>query len=100
MSRGAGLVQRKILKLLEAQPDRRLSRRGIDAVLVEEDGHDPSNVRRALRGLRRMRRVGLSEGRSLDDSFVSLPSPPRPVSDDEVFALLAKVGGASAEVKR
>jgi hypothetical protein len=100
MSRGAGLVQRKILKLLERQPDRRLTRRAIDAVLVGEQGHDPSNVRRALRGLRRTRCIGLDEGRSLDDSFVSLPSPPRLVSDDEVFALLAKVGGANAEVKR
>jgi hypothetical protein len=100
MSRGPGRVQRKIVKLLEAQPDRRLSRRDIDAVLVEEDGHDPSNVRRALRGLRRVRRVGLDEGRSLDDSLVSLPSPPRPVSDDEVFALLAKIDVANAEVER
>ena len=100
MSRGPGRVQRKIVKLLEAQPDRRLSRRDIDAVLVEEDGHDPSNVRRALRGLRRVRRVGLDEGRSLDDSLVSLPSPPRPVSDDEVFALLAKVDEANAMVER
>jgi hypothetical protein len=99
MSRGPGRVQRKILELLETQPDRRISRRGIDAVLVGEDGHDPSNVRRALRGLRRMRRVGLDEGRSLDDSLVTLPSPPRPVSDDEVFALLAMVGEANAEVK-
>ena len=99
MSRGPGIVQRKILRLLERQPDRRLNRRGIDAVLVEE-GHDPSNVRRALRGLRRTRRVGLYEGWSLDDSLVTLPSPPRPMSDDEVFALLAQINEASAEVKR
>ena len=99
MSRGLGILQHKIVELLETQPERRLSRRDIDTVLVE-GGHHPSNVRRALRGLRRMRRIGLSEGRSLDDSFVSLPPPPRPVSDDEVFALLAKVDGANAEVKR
>ena len=34
MSRGPGLLQRKILELLETQPDRRLNRRDIDAVLV------------------------------------------------------------------
>ena len=100
MSRGPGIVQRKILELLERQPDRRLNRRDIDAVLVEEEGHDPSNVRRALRGLRRTRRVGLYEGRSLDDSRVILPSPPMPMSDDEIFALLAQINEASAEVKR
>jgi hypothetical protein len=100
VSRGPGRAQRKILKLLEAQPDRSLSRRDIDAVLVDEDGHDPSNVRRAIRGLQRMRRVGLAKGRSLDDSLLTLPSPPRPVSDDEVFALLAQINEASAEVKR
>jgi hypothetical protein len=100
MSRGPGLLQRKILELLEAQPDRRLNRHEIDAVLVVEEGHDPSNVRRALRGLRRTRRVGLYEGRSLDDSLVTLPSPPMPMSDDEVFALLAQINEASAEVKR
>jgi hypothetical protein len=100
MSRGPGLVQCKILELLERQPDRRLNRRDIDAVLVEEEGHDPSNVRRALRGLRRTRRVGLYEGRSLDDSRVILPSPPMPMSDDEIFALLAQINEASAEVKR
>jgi hypothetical protein len=100
MSRGLGIIQRRIVKLLEAQPDRRLNRREIDAVLVGEEGHDPSNVRRALRGLRRTRRVGLYEGWSLDDSLVTLPSPPRPMSDDEVFALLAQINEASAEVKR
>jgi hypothetical protein len=99
MSRGPGLLQRKILKLLERQLDRRLNRRDIDAVLVGEDGHDPSNVRRALRGLQRIRRVGLFEGRSLDDSLVSLPEPAKILSDDEVFALLAKIGEANAEVK-
>ncbi len=100
MSRGPGRTQRKIVDLLEAQSDRRLSRRDIDAVLVDEDGHHPSNVLRAIRGLRRLRRVGLSEGKSLDDSFVSLPSPPRPVSDDEAFALLAKANRANATVER
>jgi hypothetical protein len=100
MSRGPGIVQRKILKLLETQPDRRLNRRDIDAVLVEEEGHDPSNVRRALRGLRRMRRVGLYEGRSLDDSLVSLPEPAKILSEEEIFALLAQVNEASAEVKQ
>jgi hypothetical protein len=100
MSRGLGIMQRKIVKLLEAQPDRRLNRREIDAVLVGEEGHDSSNVRRALRGLRRTRRVGLYERRSLDDSLVSLPSPPRPVSDEEVFALLAQINEASAGAKR
>jgi hypothetical protein len=100
MSRGPGLVQRKILRLLETQPDRRLNRRENDAVLVGEEGHDPANVLRALRGLRRTRRVGLYEGQSLDDSLVTLPSPPRPMSDDEVFALLAQINEASAEVKR
>ncbi len=99
MSRGPGRAQRKIVDLLEAQPDRRLSRRNIDAVLVDGDGHHPSNVLRAIRALRRTRRVGLREGKSLDDSFVSLPSPPRPVSDDEVFALLAKVKETNATVE-
>src|SRR5688500_5689487 len=99
MSRGPGRVQRKIVELLETQPDRRLNRREIDAVLVVEEGHDPSNVRRALRGLRRTRRVGLFEGRSLDDSVVSLPEPAKILSDDEVFALLAQMSEASAGAK-
>jgi hypothetical protein len=96
MSRGPGRLQRQIVELLKAQPDRRLSRRNIDAVLVERERHDSSNVLRAIRGLRRMRCIGLSEGRSLDDSFVSLPPPAKPVSDDKVFALLAKIGEANA----
>ncbi len=91
LSRGPGRLQRAVIAELGASDGLRLSRRSLEETLVTRDGHDPSNILRAIRGLARTRRVALSEGRSVEDSFVALPSPARtPLSDDEIRALLAE----------
>lgn len=92
LSRGPGRCQRRIVDLLEGSTERRLSRVELDAVLVEEEGYDPSNVLRAVRGLARDRRVFFQDAHRKRDSFVKLPRKVEPLPASKVDALLAEMG--------
>lgn len=93
LSRGSGRLQRRVLELLAAAPDRRLDREQLEHVLVETEGFDPSNTLRAIKGLARKRRVGFADRRHKKDSVVTLPRPVRRLTDDEVSRLISKIGG-------
>lgn len=93
MSRGSGRLQRRILELLETAPDRKKSREELHQMLVGNEGFDPSNVLRAIRGLARKRRVNFTDQRHKVDSFVQLPSKVEPVPESKVDELLAEIGG-------
>ena len=69
-----------------------MSREELEGVLVEVEGFDPSNVLRAIKGLARKHHVSFMDRRQKDTSTVSLPRKARCISDDEIFALLAKIG--------
>ena len=92
LSRGSGRLQRRILELLEQAPERKMSREELEGVLVEVEGFDPSNVLRAIKGLARQHRVSFTDRRHKGDSMVSLPRKVWRISDDELSALLAKIG--------
>ncbi len=91
MSRGPGRLQRHIVEHLESVPGGRLSRRALDEFFVDGAGYGSSNLLRAIRGLERMRRVSLHEGPDLDRSFVSVPLPAEPLSDEFIDRLLAEL---------
>jgi hypothetical protein len=93
MSRGSGRLQRRILELLEQSPQRRTNREELEDVLVGNEGFDPSNVLRAIKGLARKHRVGFKDRRHKKDSVVSLPHEVMLITDEELSELLAKVGG-------
>lgn len=95
MSRGPGRLQRLVLKRLQETPERRLSRRELEKIFVDQGRYTSSNLLRTIRSLERMRRLSLLEGRSLDDSFVSLPRRVEPVSNELLSQLLAELGGRS-----
>jgi hypothetical protein len=90
MSRGPGRCQRRIVDLVAASAERRLSRTQLEAVLVHQEGFTESNVLRAIRALARDWHIGFSDTRRKNESFVSLPPKPKPLSEDEIFALLAE----------
>lgn len=93
LSRGPGRCQRRIVELLEGSPERRLSRVELDAVLVEAEAYDPSNVLRAIRGLARDGLVIFRDERHKTTSFVRLPPKIEPVPENVVYQLLAEIGG-------
>lgn len=93
MSRGSGRLQRRVLELLETAPERKRSRKDLDEVLVEVEGFDPSNVLRAIKGLARKKRVGFMDQRHKKDSMVCLARKVQRITDDELSALLAEIGG-------
>jgi hypothetical protein len=85
---------RRIIQLLEAVPNRQLSRAELEAVLIEKEGYHPSNLLRSLRRLERMNCLILREARHKEESLVALPRcPVTPVSDDVLAGLLAEVVG-------
>ena len=96
MSRGPGRLQRQIMRRLEMEPERRLSRRALEETFVDGAGYGSSNLLRAIRSLERMRYVSLHEGPDLDRSNVSLPLPAKRMSDDEIFALIARASDPEA----
>jgi hypothetical protein len=93
LSRGSGRLQRRILNLLEQSPERKRNREELDEMLVQVEGHDPSNVLRAIKGLARKHRVGFADRPHKKDSVVSLPHEVRRITEEELFELLAKTGG-------
>lgn len=95
MSRGSGRLQRRILELLEQSPERKGNREELERVLVDAEGYDPSNVLRALKGLARRHRVSFQDRRHKKESVVALPRKVEYITDDEIFNLLAKIGGGT-----
>jgi transcription initiation factor IIE alpha subunit len=93
LSRGNGRLQRRILELLEQSSERKANREELDQVLVQAEGYDQSNVRRAIKGLARKRLVGFTDRRRKRESLVSLPRKIQRITDDEISALLAEITG-------
>ena len=91
MSRGNGRLQRRILALLEQSPERKGDREALDRVLVDGEGFDPSNVRRAILGLARTHRVSFADRRHKKDSVVALPSEVRRINEDDLLGLLEEI---------
>ena len=91
MSRGSGRLQRRILALLEQSPERKGDREALDRVLVDGEGFDPSNVRRAILGLARKHRVGFTDRRHKKDSVVSLPREVRRINEDDLLDLFEEI---------
>jgi hypothetical protein len=60
MSRGAGRLLRRVVTILEQVPERAMSRKDLDDVLVVE-GFFPQNTLRAIRSLARRHLVHLKE---------------------------------------
>jgi hypothetical protein len=91
MSRGPGRLQRQIVQRLEASPGRNLSRRALEERFAGRGKYTSSNLRRALVGLERRGHIILEEGRTLDESYVHLPSPIEPLSHEVVSELLTEL---------
>jgi hypothetical protein len=91
MSRGSGRLQRRILELLEQCPEHRRNREELDRVLIDGEGFDPSNVRRAILGLARKHRVSFADRRHKKDSVVALPSEVRRINEDDLLGLLEEI---------
>ena len=87
MSTGPGRLMRRIVEVVAAAENRRMTRRRLEDVLTAE-GFDRSNVLRSLQGCADRRIVYLREGRGLDDTFVSVPEPVRMFTDEQVAAIL------------
>ena len=92
MSRGPGRLQRCIVERLKETPERRLSRRALEEIFVDRADYTSSNLLRAIRGLERMNYVSLYDVADLNRSYVSLPRPVEPVSEEFLARLLAEVG--------
>ena len=91
MPRGNGRLQRRILALLEQSPERKGDREALDRVLVDGEGFDPSNVRRAILGLARKHRVSFADRRRKKDSVVALPGEVRRINEDALFELFEEI---------
>jgi hypothetical protein len=68
-----------------------MSRRALDEHFAGHGRYTASNLRRALVSLERMGYVSLQEGPNLDQSYVRLPPPAEPLSDEVVAQLLADI---------
>jgi hypothetical protein len=88
MSRGPGRLQRQIVRYLEKSPERRTSRRELERVFVDQEGHTASNLLRAIRLLEMMYHLSLKDVADKDRAFVSLPRRTERISEDYVLALL------------
>jgi hypothetical protein len=85
-------LQRQIIKHLEKNPQRSVSRRELEEVLVGKKGHTTSNVLRAVRSLEKMYKVSLQDKFDKDLALVSLPRTEERLSEDYVFSLLRGSG--------
>jgi hypothetical protein len=92
MSRGSGRLMRRIVEIVERAPERAMSRKDLDDVLVVE-GFFPQNTLRAIRSLARRHMVHLKDGHSRERSFVRLPREVRVFSEDEITEILKQIGG-------
>ena len=91
MSRGSGRLQRRILELLAQSPERKRNREDLDEVLVQAEGYDASNIRRAIKGLARKRLVGFTDRRHKKDSVVALPREVRRINEDDLLDLFEEI---------
>jgi hypothetical protein len=85
---------RRIVEILRLAPEREMSRKDLDDVLVPE-GYFPQNTLRAIKSLARRHLVSLREGSSKQESVVRLPQEVRVLSDDEIGEILKEIGGRS-----
>ena len=91
MSRGPGKTQRRILDRLHRVPEGRMTRRDLEKRFTGHGRYTSSNLRRALVSLARMGYVSLQEGPNLDQSYVRLPPPVEPLSNEVLAQLLAQI---------
>jgi hypothetical protein len=91
LSRGAGRLQRAILKRLHKSPEGRLSRLELAEFFVKQEGHTCSNLLRAIRGLERVHRVHLHDTPDLARAYVSLPQRVELLSDEVISELLREI---------
>ena len=92
MSRGPGLLMRRVVEELKKVEGKTRTRRELEEALCPQ-GFRSDNILRAVRTLAAMHAVGYAEGRFADDSRVSLPQPLLPLTNeqlDELLALLEK----------
>jgi hypothetical protein len=68
-----------------------MTRRALEERFEGHGRFTASNLRRALVSLERMGHIILEEGRTLDKSYVSLPPPVEPLSDEVISQLLAQI---------
>jgi hypothetical protein len=82
----------RILEVLRLAPEREMSRKDLDDILVPE-GYFPQNTLRAIKSLARRHLVYLKDAPRRKDSFVRLPQEVRVLSDDEIGEILKAIGG-------
>lgn len=87
VSAGPGRLQRRIVEVAEAAPNRSMTRRELERILIAE-GYDRSNLLRAIKGLADRRLVYVREGHTLDESRVYVPEPVQVISDEQIAELL------------
>jgi hypothetical protein len=83
---------RRIVEIVEGAPERKMSRKDLDEVLVTE-GFFPQNTLRAIRSLAGRHLVHLKDSHSKERSFVRLPQKVRHFSEDEIAEILKQIGG-------
>ena len=93
LSRGSGRLQRRVLAVLEQSPERKMSRKQLDEVLVGSEGFDESNVLRSIKSLARRRYVIFEDGHRKESSYVKLLPKREPISEDWLFEVLRQIGG-------
>ena len=93
MSRGAGRLMRRVVTILERAPEREMSRKDLDDVLIAE-GFFPQNTLRAVKALARRHHVYLKDRPRRKDSVVRLPREVRVFSDDEIGEILKEISGS------
>lgn len=92
MSRGPGLLMRRVIAELKKAHSHCLTRRQLEDRLCPE-GYRSDNVLRAVRTLARMYKVSYVERRFPEDSTVHLPIPvENPIPEEEIYALLERSG--------
>lgn len=92
MSRGSGRLMRRVVEVLEGVPERKMSRKDLDEVLIPE-GFFPQNTLRALQSLSRRRLVSFNDACSKEECVVRLPRKVRRLSEAEIARMLREIGG-------
>ncbi len=102
MSKGPGFLGRRIVEVLWASPEGRITRRELQDALTPE-GFEASNILRSLRSLHRQHVVYLDEKRTSEKSaldaskvYLLLRETPEPVSDEKIGEILKELTGSSS----
>jgi hypothetical protein len=85
-------LMRRIVSLLERTPERKMSRKDLDAMLIAE-GYYLQNVPRAIRSLSRGHLVFVKYGHNKEGTIVRLPEVVRVLTDADITAILKEIGG-------